>query len=446
MLNNIFLISMYLLPFLTAVVAVHIFFEQRLEWKGAERFYYLSELFLIFLTLFFAVLLYTNERFIVFLQNFTIYFRFSLSTLVYFLLLGIIISLVSSRKKFRMTQVFFWLSILLMSLAAASAFASLAMFVLPNWISTHSYLPAALKPIIHATLIVLFFCLIKISLKPNFNKQEKQNVLGTLLLIGITSISTLLIAYFMRELLYKQLISVALCALGVFVLVIINVFVLTLYKTQENFFSKLSQMTLQNKNYENQIAEFKLMQEAQEKIRAIKHDLKNEHIILLGLLEKEEIEEARTYLKEELGKIHEADVFYTHNSSLNFLLNQKVKEANKLGVHLETEILLPETTSLENEMLAIILGNLLDNATSAANRLSNSDKTVHLILKAFNHNLLIEVSNKFDIVEEKTRQNRKVEGFGIKNIKNVVAKYNGIYKQSVEGNVYNTSILFLNIC
>lgn len=93
-----------------------------------------------------------------------------------------------------------------------------------------------------------------------------------------------------------------------------------------------------------------------------------------------------------------------------------------------------------------MLGNLIDNSLNAVLRLSNSkDKEISLLLKQFDNNLLIEISNVFDIVELKTRKNRRFEGIGIKNVKRIVEENGGIYNQWVQDNQYIVSILLLNV-
>ncbi|MNP21642.1 hypothetical protein D3C76_1142690 [compost metagenome] len=93
-----------------------------------------------------------------------------------------------------------------------------------------------------------------------------------------------------------------------------------------------------------------------------------------------------------------------------------------------------------------MLGNLIDNSLNAVLRLSNSiEKEISLLIKQFDNNLLIEISNVFDTMELKTRKNRRLEGIGIKNVKKIVKENGGIYNQWVQDNQYIVSILLLNV-
>ena len=107
---------------------------------------------------------------------------------------------------------------------------------------------------------------------------------------------------------------------------------------------------------------------------------------------------------------------------------------------------MPERIKLDNEILAIIVGNLLDNALEASIRVKdNSNKKIELHIKEFKGNVLIEVSNIFDCNEIKTRKKRQSDGLGIQSIQNVINKYNGIYKKWILNDLYTVSIILLNI-
>ncbi|MHC5226839.1 GHKL domain-containing protein [Enterococcus sp. LJL99] len=58
---------------------------------------------------------------------------------------------------------------------------------------------------------------------------------------------------------------------------------------------------------------------------------------------------------------------------------------------------------------------------------------------------MIEVKNRFDVLELEQRASRKELGYGIKNIQRTVENHNGIYKQWIEDETFYTSILFWGV-
>lgn len=271
---------------------------------------------------------------------------------------------------------------------------------------------------------------------------QQRNVSLVMTLIAIPLISVLVLgtsAVFM-EMKYTDYIAIT-----IFV-ILTNICILYLYFTLENTLKKLQKTRMEKYSYKSELNFFKQLQQSQSKLYSLKHDLKNQYIVLSGLLEKGDIIGVEKYIQESVKKIHNINYFYTNNYVLNYLLNEKKAIAEENGVSLNIESFFPEKTELDNDLLAIVLGNLIDNSLNAVLRLDDSNKrNISLIIKHFNKNLLIEISNTFDPNEIRTRKKRLIEGIGIKNIKKIVEENGGIYTQSISNSQYIVSILLLNI-
>ncbi|MGJ0438894.1 sensor histidine kinase [Paenibacillus polysaccharolyticus] len=233
---------------------------------------------------------------------------------------------------------------------------------------------------------------------------------------------------------------------GSILFIIINICILYLYFTLGSTFEKLEKTRAEKHFYESELNFFKQLQHSQSRLYSIKHDLKNQYIVLSGMLGQGDISGAEKYIQESVNKLHNINNFYTNNYVLNYLLNQKKTVAQENGVSLNIESFFPEKIELDNDILAIVLGNLIDNSLSAVLRLDDpNERKISLIIKQFNKNLLIEISNVFDLNEIRTRKKRLKEGIGIKNITRIVEENGGIYSQWVSNNQYIVSILLLNV-
>jgi Ca2+/Na+ antiporter len=312
-----------------------------------------------------------------------------------------------------------------------------------------SYLVSAIlysfKPV--ATILISFLTIngVKKIVKPNFQTTKKQSLPVTIALTtaGITSI--LLLIYFVRDLSISLFFKISrFHILAIAAIIILNVSIMVIYKGMEKNFEQLNRLSIEKKEFEMQTKQLQLLKDSQDKINSLKHDLKNEHIVLLGMLKDGEHLQAQDYLKNYLKQIEDTDKFYTNNAILNFLLNEKNKEAKEKNVLLHADVLYPNKTKLDNEIMAVVIGNLLDNAISAVSRYEGK-KDLYLTIKSFNQNIKIELANSFDLTELESRKHRQKDGLGIKNIKRIVENNGGIYKQWVDGEVYYTSILFLNL-
>lgn len=229
-------------------------------------------------------------------------------------------------------------------------------------------------------------------------------------------------------------------------IIYMNICILYLYIILGSYFEKLEKTTTQKIVFESELNFFKQLKHSQSKLYSMKHDLKNQYVVLMGMLSQGDTAGAEKYLQNSIQKIEHIDYFFTNNYVLNYLLNEKKSIAESNGITLNVKSFLPEKINLDTDIFAVVLGNLIDNSLNAVLRLSNSkEKEISLLIKQFDNNLLIEISNVFDTVELKTRKNRRFEGIGIKNVKRIVEENGGIYNQWVQDNQYIVSILLLNV-
>ncbi|MED3801038.1 GHKL domain-containing protein [Lysinibacillus xylanilyticus] len=229
-------------------------------------------------------------------------------------------------------------------------------------------------------------------------------------------------------------------------IIYMNICILYLYITLGSYFKKLEKTKTQKIVFESELNFFKQLKHSQSKLYSMKHDLKNQYLVLLGMLSQGDTAGAEKYLQNSIQKIEHIDYFFTNNYVLNYLLNEKKSIAENNGITLKVKSFIPEKVTLDNDIFAVVLGNLIDNSINAVGRLSNSkEKEISLLIKQFDNNLLIEISNIFDTAELQTRKNRRFEGIGIKNVKRIVEENGGIYNQWIQDNQYIVSILLLNV-
>ena len=191
------------------------------------------------------------------------------------------------------------------------------------------------------------------------------------------------------------------------------------------------------------IAEVK---KSQSTIRRLRHDLKNRNLVLMGLLDQRKITEAKNYLAQSFDQLAKTSTFYTNDPVLNYLLNEKNALAQANHIDFQIHALISKQISLDNDILSVLIGNLIDNAIEANQRLNAGvSRYINLTIKQFKKDLLIEISNPYDDAEKKTRAHRQTEGLGLKNIKSIIEHYNGLYKQKTTNSTYSVSIMLLNI-
>ncbi|MGM0165903.1 hypothetical protein IGI39_000857 [Enterococcus sp. AZ135] len=189
---------------------------------------------------------------------------------------------------------------------------------------------------------------------------------------------------------------------------------------------------LEKENYENLflVQEFahreeyyQQMETHQTKIRAIRHDLKNQ---LLTLITKADGTESQIEkLLEEV--IKEEECQFTQNSGINQLLSNKYQRAKESNIQTNFEVKIPLEMGFEMRDLGALIGNAIDNAIEACQRCPQ-ERQINLKLIYFNHMLLLEIENSVakQVSEFKTQKKKAFEhGFGVKSIQAITEKYHG---------------------
>ena len=200
------------------------------------------------------------------------------------------------------------------------------------------------------------------------------------------------------------------------------------------------QNKLDKEQLQFQLRETQQSQEEYQRLQSLRHDLKNKHLTLLALLE-ENPDEAREYLQSLTDSISGKQTFYSKNPTVNYLLNQKLHDVED-KIALEIDCFVPQELSIQPDVLAVILGNCLDNSISACLRLTDkSERTLSLNIRYFQQNLFISINNTFNEQEQETRKTRQRDGWGLRNVDALVQEYQGTIKRFKENSHYRTEIL-----
>ncbi|MDY6062161.1 MAG: GHKL domain-containing protein [Oscillospiraceae bacterium] len=191
-----------------------------------------------------------------------------------------------------------------------------------------------------------------------------------------------------------------------------------------------NQLSLQLKHYED------LMQMNKD-IRSFRHDIKNNLFSLNALISEGKIKEAQNYIDELGGKVSQTEkTYFTGNRLADAIISDKARDAKKSGVNIIFDGTIPES-GISNYDLCTILSNALSNAVEACKDLSGSDIIVKGKESKMGFSLTVRnpVKNKVVIKNgniKTSKSDSKNHGFGIKNIKTAVKKYDGFVDMSCD--------------
>ena len=169
-------------------------------------------------------------------------------------------------------------------------------------------------------------------------------------------------------------------------------------------------------------------------IRDVKHNMKNNLISILAYAENGDCKKIIEFVNEVVdeGKIMISSVANSGNIVIDSLIGYWDMVARKKGIDFSAHIQVPMMMSFKGADLCLILGNLLENAVEATERVREK-KYIKIHIKYDKNNLLIFISNSYegDLIKTKdkklksTKADTKNHGIGLSSVQRVAHKYHG---------------------
>jgi len=213
---------------------------------------------------------------------------------------------------------------------------------------------------------------------------------------------------------------------------------------------------LHSQEREYYFAQCQLMQESMEKVKSIRHDMKN-HLAMLKDYTADNAA-ATDYLNSLLENIESSEIYSdTGNIAIDSIINFKLKDAKADDINLDLSIAVPPEINVEVADIVTIFGNLLDNALEATQKAT--DKMIKLDVEFTKGGLYAKIENSFDgeisyfadnsadgkgekpdgklLVSTKSGDEH---GYGLNNIRQSIEKYDGYMKISHTESIFSTMV------
>lgn len=222
-------------------------------------------------------------------------------------------------------------------------------------------------------------------------------------------------------------------------------------------FNILSNNHLKNltANYEQQIEaqaqHYKELAAANYESRRFKHDFNNMQIAIKKLLADGDNDQALKLIQECLNTLENPIGFHvafdTGNGIADALLTDKQQKASLCNAVIHFQGVLPQDSLLPTD-LCVILGNTLDNAIEACQKLpAEVEKTIAITCNCSSGYVFLSICNP---VAEKvivnnnhiatTKENKTLHGFGLYSLNSVVKKYEGEVKLTSTDDYFTVDI------
>ena len=200
----------------------------------------------------------------------------------------------------------------------------------------------------------------------------------------------------------------------------------------------------QNTLIEQHVAEVENMYH---KMRTWRHDYHNHMQVLTAYLEAGEIEKARAFLDEINENLVRVDtVIKTGNTMVDAILNSKISLMSAKEIRVDATAHVPSALSVADLDLCVIIGNLLDNAMEACERLPSEGRFARIYISVKGSHLYMSFTNSAGKKQTKignifASTKGENHGFGLSRVDALVTHYGGYLTRASEDGGYTTEVI-----
>ena len=234
------------------------------------------------------------------------------------------------------------------------------------------------------------------------------------------------------------------------VLIVSNIISFQIVDTSYKNAEKDKQLATAQELIQAQAEQYKQLQEHNSLILKMRHDHRNFLIGLINELENGKSESALTSLQNEYKLLTDQYETELQSNIVETIVKVKttVAKEHKITINFTYEEL--EKIRISPIDIAIILGNALDNAIEATQKIDSSNKAIDILIN-INSNLIV-IAIKNPVISDvdvnnliSTKRADQSYGFGIISMKNIAAKYDGDVIFTCEDKKFNTRIVLRNV-
>ena len=178
------------------------------------------------------------------------------------------------------------------------------------------------------------------------------------------------------------------------------------------------------------------VEKSSREVQKIKHDLKNMLLAICGSYkEKNKISEEIRKIVQELDDSDKK--IYTSNVVINTIINNKISQAENLNIKTEIDIKVPKSVGLDYKDAGILLGNILDNAIEACERINKDRRWIKIDIFRQKNTLFIKVLAN---ISKSSKHDVHNHGIGVSSIESIAKKYDGYVEFVDKGEKFEVDV------
>ncbi|MGN0263675.1 MAG: sensor histidine kinase [Oliverpabstia sp.] len=262
------------------------------------------------------------------------------------------------------------------------------------------------------------------------------------IILGLVPIISIVYIYYMGMTASRLKITVFVVSSGT---LFINILIFYLYDSLVRFYSVCIEKKVFEQMVEVYAYQLNLVQESQERVNALRHDMKH-HIIELSSMVRENPEAMQYLLEMRKFMLNPKECVATGNKEIDGVLNYLLQNVDKELEHVDIKLNIPENASWIDFNVCVILGNLVDNAIREARK--SEEKYLKIKIDSKKGIMLINVENSYSgEINEKdnkfktSQKDSAIHGVGLENVKKIVELNGGEMSIDYEKNYFKVQVL-----
>lgn len=309
--------------------------------------------------------------------------------------------------------------------------------------------------VIYGALFTKFVCIILFYL---IGTIKRKILIGqfktTWISIYVLPVATFFVTYALYRAMFYYENDVFLKNLSLASLVLLIISNMLIFKLVDNIRDAVmneNRLIVAEELVRQQEKQYRLLLENNDVIVKLRHDHKNFVVGLLAILrDNSQNENLRLIdlLEEELRLINKSSYDNVCGDSvLDSIINFKILEAKDKSININFNHRNLQNIGIWGVDLAILIGNALDNAIEAVDKLENKNEAIELSVYGKGSQTIITIMNKVcEDIDVENLQSKKgmLHGYGVMNMKLIVAKYDGTITFSCEKKIFTTIIILNN--
>ena len=188
----------------------------------------------------------------------------------------------------------------------------------------------------------------------------------------------------------------------------------------------------ENHHLAMQSLHYKYVQERINEIRVIKHDMRHHLTVLCSYADSGDYESLTSYLHEYTTMLPEdGSIVYCSNPTLNMLLVYYAQLCKSTNISFDAKLGIPSSLPLSDSELAVLFGNLLENAYDACKVQMSTKRCMCIRGSMQNGKIMFSIENTYENTLKKNAQGvylstkHKGTGIGLESSRQTVEHLNG---------------------